>query len=115
MYDRCLSPTQEGTLQGGIISPTLANMTLDEIESLLKVHFPKQPLGKSKSYIPKVHLVRYADDFIVKAADKELLERAKCLIAGFLTVRGLLLSGFQCPQNTTASYSQSRPERARRR
>lgn len=31
-----LYPTNEGTPQGGIISPTLANMTLDGMEKLIK-------------------------------------------------------------------------------
>ena len=32
-------PTKAGTPQGGIISPTLANMTLDGIEAELEKHF----------------------------------------------------------------------------
>jgi len=40
--NRILFPTQAGTPQGGIISPTLANMTLDGLEQLLSQHFPKE-------------------------------------------------------------------------
>ena len=54
-----LFPTEEGTRQGGIISPTLANMTLDGLEKELKRKFPTHK-GK------KVNLVRYADDFSAK-------------------------------------------------
>ena len=32
-------PTEEGTPQGGIISPTLANMTLDGLENCLPIAF----------------------------------------------------------------------------
>ena len=39
--NRNLLPTEAGTPQGGIISPTLANMTLDGLEKLLSKHFPK--------------------------------------------------------------------------
>jgi len=34
------SATEEGTPQGGIVSPALANWTLDGLESLLKRTFP---------------------------------------------------------------------------
>ena len=51
-----LFPTEAGTPQGGIISPVLANLTLDGLEPLLTERF------KSRKH--KVHLVRYADDFI---------------------------------------------------
>ena len=51
-------PTAEGTPQGGIVSPTAANMALDGLERRLHTHF--------KSY-HKVHLVRYADGTPVQA------------------------------------------------
>jgi RNA-directed DNA polymerase len=76
--------TEEGTPQGGIISPTLANMTLDGLETILKSISVKSD---------KVHLVRYADDFIVTANSKELLiEKIKPAIEAFLHSRGLTLS-----------------------
>ena len=84
-----LHPTEEGTPQGGIISPTLANMTLDGLESLLRKEWPRYKAGIG----PKVNFVRYADDFIVTGATKEILEEGVLpLIEGFLTERGLTLS-----------------------
>lgn len=80
---RKLFPTSAGTPQGGIISPVLANLTLDGMEGMLKAHFPRRR---------KVNFVRYADDFIVTATDVETLEKAKSLIQTFLAERGLLLS-----------------------
>jgi len=80
-----LTPTEAGTPQGGIISPTLANMTLDGMERLLAERF--------KSRRHKVHLVRYADDFIVTGSSKELLEtEVRPVIEEFLRQRGLWLS-----------------------
>jgi RNA-directed DNA polymerase len=80
-----LFPTEAGTPQGGIISPTLANVTLDGLEQLLRTKF------KSRKH--KVHLVRYADDFIVTASSKELLEHeVRSTIEEFLARRGLALS-----------------------
>ncbi|SLM28791.1 RNA-directed DNA polymerase [Desulfamplus magnetovallimortis] len=77
-------PTKEGTPQGGIISPVLANMVLDGMEDLLKHSFRKQD---------KIHMVRYADDFVITGSSKELLQYAvKPLLVRFLKERGLSLS-----------------------
>jgi RNA-directed DNA polymerase len=78
------NPTKEGTPQGGIISPTLANMVLDGIESLLTRSFKRRD---------KIHFVRYADDFIITGDSRELLaEKVQPLIEEFLRIRGLSLS-----------------------
>lgn len=84
--------TEEGTMQGGIISPTLANMTLDGIQPILAQKY-KRTCRKGKHYSPMVNLVRYADDFIITSAKKEVLEREiKPMLAEFLAERGLELS-----------------------
>lgn len=91
IYRRQLFPTEAGTPQGGIISPTLANMALDGLESLLEAHFgsPNTRLAQRN----QVHLVRYADDFIITARSKEMLEEnVKPLVTRFLQDRGLELS-----------------------
>lgn len=81
--------TTEGTPQGGIISPVLANLTLDGIERLFQEHFPK----RTRQGEFKVNLVRYADDFIITGRSRELLEEeVKPLISAFLRERGLELS-----------------------
>lgn len=76
--------TVAGTPQGGIISPCLANGVLDGMESMLKsITRPAD----------KVHIVRYADDFVITGNSKELLENIiKPAITGFLSERGLTLS-----------------------
>ena len=92
VFNKILTPTKEGTPQGGIISPTLANATLDGMEKLVKKNYPNKLVGKGKVYCPKVNPVRYADDFVVTAERKEILEEIKILITGFLEQRGLVLS-----------------------
>ena len=90
-----LFPTEEGTPQGGVISPILANMTLDGMQKMLADHFDANEQGEYKAEIhnrSKVNLVRYADDFIVTAATKEIAGEAKELIRAFLKSRGLELS-----------------------
>jgi RNA-directed DNA polymerase len=82
--------TTEGTPQGGIISPALANWTLDGLQRLLAERFADTPKGQRK---PKVHLVRYADDFLITGISKELLrDQVRPLVAHFLKGRGLELS-----------------------
>lgn len=79
------NPTTEGTPQGGIISPTLANMALDGIQKLLEDEF--------KQRTDKIHFIRYADDFIVTGNSKELLQNEiKPRIEEFLNIRSLALS-----------------------
>jgi RNA-directed DNA polymerase len=91
--NRTLFPTEAGTPQGGIISPTLANMTLDGLEKLLAQHFPRQKSRNGKVWSPKVNLVRYADDFIITGDSKRLLlNEARPLVRRFLRERGLKLS-----------------------
>ena len=86
-------PTKAGTPQGGIISPTLANLTLDGLEPLLTQHFPKGQWKDGKPWSPKVNLVRYADDFIITGDSRELLEKeVRPLVEQFLKERGLTLS-----------------------
>jgi RNA-directed DNA polymerase len=92
IYQNGLFPTEAGTPQGGIISPTLANMTLDGLEKILNERF-FQTTSKGKRYYPCVNLVRYADDFIITGKSKELLEtEVKPLVENFLKERGLTLS-----------------------
>jgi len=88
----CLRRTEMGTPQGGIISPTLANITLNGFEVGLKRHLVVL-LGSTRAKQAKVNVVRYADDFVVTGDSKELLETiVQPWITQFLHERGLWLS-----------------------
>ena len=94
MEKHVLHETTDGTPQGGIISPALANCALDGLERLLQGKYPAgkrlKSLGGEK---PCVNLVRYADDFVITSKSKELLEgEIKPLVEQFLQERGLELS-----------------------
>src|SRR6266849_2164307 len=94
MDKHVLHDMTDGTPQGGIISPALANCALDGLERLLQEKFPAgkrlKSLGGEK---PCVNLVRYADDFVITSKSKELLEgEIKPLVEQFLQERGLELS-----------------------
>lgn len=90
MEDGKLYPSGQGTPQGGIASPILANMVLDGLETTVRSSAPKRIHGYKRSMI---NVIRYADDFIITAASKELLEdNVKPAVIDFLKERGLSLS-----------------------
>ncbi len=90
MEKHVLYPTEVGTPQGGICSPVLANMTLDGLERALReVVRPTTRKGKKA----KVHLIRYADDFLISGNSKEVLEQeVKPVVEQFMRERGVELS-----------------------
>jgi RNA-directed DNA polymerase len=88
-----LFPTQEGTPQGGIISPVLSNLTLDGMEKAIR--------SRIRIRRDQVNFIRYADDFIVTARTRETLEEiVKPIVVAFLVERGLELS----EQKTTITH-----------
>lgn len=85
-----LFATEAGTPQGGIISPVIANMTLDGLEAAVyaSVGPTKHARGKFN-----INVVRYADDFVVTGISKEILEyNVLPAVRQFMAVRGLELS-----------------------
>lgn len=76
--------TTSGTPQGGLISPTILNLTLSGLENTVKM------VARRKD---KVNICIYADDFIITGASKEVLEnKIKPAVDKFLEERGLHLS-----------------------
>lgn len=89
MEGSALHATEEGTPQGGIISPVLCNLALDGLEECARAAV-KRAL---KTYRPKVNVIRYADDFLITAHRREILEEHVIpAVATFLQERGLRLS-----------------------
>lgn len=79
-------PTNNGTPQGGIISPTLLVVTLRGLEQSVQ-----QIISNNRK--DKVHFSTYADDFIITGATKEILvNKIKPAVEKFLRERGLILS-----------------------
>lgn len=88
-----LHPTEEGTPQGGIISPVIANMTLDGLERQLREAFPPRTKRGGQSHCPKVNFIRFADDFVITGHSQEQLEHeVKPIVEQFMRERGLHLS-----------------------
>lgn len=92
IYNGMLEATTAGTPQGGIISPTLANIALNGLEAELLADL-KRRLGTRRTKALKVNLVRYADDFVITGSSREGLEtEVKPFVESFLATRGLTLS-----------------------
>jgi Retron-type reverse transcriptase len=79
--------TEEGTPQGGIISPMLCNIALNGLEKLIKSIIPKR-----KGIGGGVHVIRYADDIIILGKSKDILLTIKKGLNEFLNERGLKLN-----------------------
>lgn len=91
-----LHRTEGGVPQGGSISPTIANMTLDGLTAEVKAaaeQVKNKAVKKGRKSSTWVHLIRYADDFVVTAVSKRMLEGPVMqAIQKFLHTRGLELN-----------------------
>ncbi|HEX9422292.1 MAG TPA: reverse transcriptase domain-containing protein, partial [Pyrinomonadaceae bacterium] len=72
-----LFPTEAGTMQGGTVSPLLANIALHGLETAIVSSFPRQK-GLTLS------VVRYADDFVVLHADRRVVEECAVIAQDWL-------------------------------
>jgi RNA-directed DNA polymerase len=91
--------TIEGTPQGGIISPLLANIALHGLENHLKHSIKNIPVyySSGKKVRPgraheTLHIIRYADDFVILHDDPNVILHCKNETRKFLANRGLELS-----------------------
>ena len=87
-------PSKSGTPQGGVLSPVLANMTLNGLENILGKIFYSNKKGviTKKCNRHKVNIARYADDIVISADSYETAEEIKHILKEFLEERGLELS-----------------------
>ncbi|WP_212593027.1 group II intron reverse transcriptase/maturase [Spirosoma agri] len=98
-----LYPTLEGTPQGGVISPLLANIALHGMEQWLKQEVrPKRRIGNDKRGTGNpVHFIRYADDFVLVHEDLETVQLCRERIATWLMSMGLALK----PSKTRVTHT----------
>jgi RNA-directed DNA polymerase len=84
LENETLYKTEQGTPQGGIISPCLLVNTLSGLEAAVKAVTKRND---------KVNICVYADDFIITGANRQVLEdKVKPAVQTFLAERGLALS-----------------------
>jgi len=82
------SPTDEGTPQGGVISPLLLNIALQGMEAAAGVEYDSR--GVVKAGRPTV--VTYADDFVALCHTREQAETVTARLEPWLKKRGLSLN-----------------------
>ena len=90
--------TSEGTPQGGVISPILANIALHGMENMLKkyiegvkLRYPNGQCMPKRDRRSSLCVIRYADDFVVMHESFEVVQRCRELISEWLKDIGLEL------------------------
>jgi RNA-directed DNA polymerase len=84
-----LSPTLEGTPQGGVISPVLLNVALHGMEQAAGARYRYRNGGRSVAVEGTPVLVRYADDYVAMCYSRQQAEEVKQRLAAWLAPRGL--------------------------
>jgi RNA-directed DNA polymerase len=98
MDNKELFPTSEGTPQGGVISPLLANIALHGMEERIKQYAETLNLRDSRGCTlgkrdkrSQLNLIRYADDFVIMHEDLAVVQRCQQIISHWLNGIGLEL------------------------
>ena len=86
--------TSEGTPQGGLLSPLLANIALHGMEEVLGIYYVRYENKRGITYASrgKYRMVRYADDFLIFAQSKEDILKIRDILQPYLDERGLILA-----------------------
>jgi RNA-directed DNA polymerase len=100
---KAYSPTNEGTPQGGVISPLLANIALHGMENRIAQAFPGRT---GRNYFCQPNLIRYADDFVILHEDLAVVQKCQQIIAEWLKSMGLELK----PSKTRLAHTLNKYE-----
>ncbi|WP_375469183.1 group II intron reverse transcriptase/maturase [uncultured Nostoc sp.] len=90
MDGRQLFSTSEGTPQGGVISPLLANIALHGMEERIKQYAETLP-GNKRDNRYSLSFIRYADDFVILHKEASVVQRCQSIISEWLKGMGLEL------------------------
>jgi RNA-directed DNA polymerase len=86
---RGFAPTEEGTPQGGVISPLLLNVALHGLEEAAGVRSIASGRHAGETTAGSPVAIRYADDVTVLCHSQEQAEHVKARLAEWLAPRGL--------------------------
>jgi RNA-directed DNA polymerase len=90
--DGQLTRTEEGTPQGGVVSPVLLNVALHGMEQAAGVRYQTSGRDACWTATDSPVLVRYADDLIVLCHTRDEALEVKARLAGWLAPRGLVFN-----------------------
>ena len=114
VMDEQLFPTSEGTPQGGVISPLLANIALHGMENRIKEFAKTLDMKKSNGWqeswqvkCRSISLIRYADDFVILHEDITVVQRCREIISEWLKGIGLELK----PSKTRLTHTLNKCEK----
>ena len=83
------TPTEEGTPQGGVISPLLLNVALHGMEQAAGVRYRNSVRSDAETVRGSPVVVRYADDYVAMCYSREQAEQVKARLGTWLAPRGL--------------------------
>jgi RNA-directed DNA polymerase len=83
------TPTDEGTPQGGVISPVLLNVALHGMEKAAGVQYRLSARSDAQTVKGCPVLVRYADDYVAMCDSRDQAEQVKADLTAWLEPRGL--------------------------
>jgi RNA-directed DNA polymerase len=83
------APTEEGTPQGGVVSPCLLNVALHGLEEAAGVRYRACGTQAGNLTPGSPATVRYADDVVVLCHSQQQAEQVKAQLAQWLAPRGL--------------------------
>ncbi len=84
-----LTPTGEGTPQGGVVSPLLLNVALHGMETAAGVRYQRAGSDAAATAAGSPVLIRYADDLVAFCHTRHEAEQVKAQLAAWLAPRGL--------------------------
>ena len=87
-----LAPTEEGTPQGGVVSPLLLNVALHGMEEAAGVRYRTVGVEAGTTVPGCPVVVRYADDLLALCVTREQAEQVKARLAAWLAPRGLVFN-----------------------
>jgi RNA-directed DNA polymerase len=90
--DGRFAPTEEGTPQGGVVSPVLLNVALHGMEQAAGVRYQTIGNDASQTATGSPVLIRYADDLIALCHSRDEAFQVKARLADWLAPRGLVFN-----------------------
>jgi RNA-directed DNA polymerase len=87
-----LSRTEEGTPQGGIVSPVLLNVALHGMEQAAGVRYKTTGPQAGQTAVGSPVLIRYADDLVALCHSRHEAEQVRARLAAWLAPRGLSIN-----------------------